>query len=71
MRLDIDDARCDDEAPRVAEWAARLTLSFALCPSDAFDVCDEQSVRRLVRDYVLPGLVSTASSTATASTTKG
>jgi len=59
-----------DEAPRVAEWAARLTLSFALCPSEAFDVCDEQSVRRLVRDYVLPGLVSTASTT-TASTTKG
>ena len=51
----------DDEAPRVAEWAARLTLSFALCPSQAFDVCDEQSVRRLVRGYVLPGLVSTAS----------
>ena len=52
-----------DEAPRAAEWAARLTLSFALCPSESFDVCDEQSVRRLVRSYVLPGLVPSAFTT--------
>jgi AcrR family transcriptional regulator len=47
----------EDEAPRVAEWVARLTLSFTLCPSDAFDVRDVESVRRLVRTFVLPGLV--------------
>jgi hypothetical protein len=46
-----------DEAPRAAEWMARLTFSYTLCPSEVFDVCDEESVRRLVRSYVLPGLV--------------
>jgi hypothetical protein len=59
-----------DEAPRAAEWVARLTLSYTLCPSEAFDVRDEESVRRLVRGYVLPGLVPTVS-TAPLSATKG
>ena len=58
-----------DEAPRVAEWLARLTFSYTLCPSDAFDVCDEESVRRLVRGYVLPGLLP--ASALPVSTTKG
>jgi len=49
-----------DEAPRVAEWVARLVLTYILCPADSVDVGDEESVRRLVRTYVLPGLVSTA-----------
>ena len=49
-----------DEAPRVAEWVARLVLTYTLCPADSVDVGDEESVRRLVRTYVLPGLVSTA-----------
>jgi AcrR family transcriptional regulator len=59
-----------DEAPRVAEWVARLTLSYMLCPSETFDVCDEQSVRRLVRGYVLPGLARPAA-VQQISTTKG
>jgi AcrR family transcriptional regulator len=46
----------DDEAPRAAEWVARLTVSYTLCPSDGYDVCDPDSVRRLVRTYVVPGL---------------
>ena len=46
----------DDEAPRAAEWVARLTVSYTLCPSDGYDLCDPDSVRRLVRTYVLPGL---------------
>jgi AcrR family transcriptional regulator len=56
------------DAPRAAEWMARLTLSYVLCPSDAYDICDEDSVRRLVRGYVLPAFatsVSTVSPTAT------
>ncbi len=48
----------DDEAPRVAEWVARLVLTYTLAPADGVDVGDEESVRRLVRTYVLPGLVS-------------
>jgi AcrR family transcriptional regulator len=47
-----------DEAPRAAEWVARLTVSYTLCPSDGYDVCDPDSVRRLVRTFVLPGLVA-------------
>jgi AcrR family transcriptional regulator len=48
----------DDEAPRVAEWVARLVLTYTLAPADHVDVGDEESVRRLVRTFVLPGLVS-------------
>jgi AcrR family transcriptional regulator len=45
-----------ERAPRVAEWLARLTVSYTLCPSDAYDVRDPESVRELVRTFVLPGL---------------
>ncbi len=50
----------DREAPRVAEWVARLVLSYTLAPADGVDVGDEESVRRLVGTFVLPGLVSPA-----------
>lgn len=53
-----------DEAGRAAEWVARLVFSYTLSPSDAVDVCDEDSVRVLVRDFVLPGLTHRATSTA-------
>ena len=48
----------DEEAPRVAEWVARLVLTYTLAPTDNVDVGDEESARRLVRTFVLPGLVS-------------
>lgn len=48
------------EAERAAEWVARLVFSYTLSPSDAVDVCDEDSVRALVRDFVLPGLAHRA-----------
>ncbi len=51
----------DDEAPRAAEWMARLMFSYTLCPSEAYDVCDEESVRRLVRGYVLPAFATSVS----------
>ena len=47
-----------DEAPRVAEWVTRLVLTYTLSPADGVDVGDDDSVRRLVRTYVLPGLVA-------------
>src|SRR5438270_3964929 len=47
-----------EEAPRVAEWVGRLVLPYTLAPADGVDVGDEESVRRLVRTFVLPGLVS-------------
>jgi len=49
-----------DEAPRVAEWVTRLVLTYTLAPADGVDVGEEASVRRLVRTYVLPGLVTTS-----------
>jgi AcrR family transcriptional regulator len=50
----------EEDAPRVAEWVARLTVSYSLCPSVEYDTCDSDSVRRLVRTFVLPGLVTSA-----------
>ena len=49
-----------EEAPRVAEWVARLVLTYTLAPANGVDVGDEASARRLVRTYVLPALVATA-----------
>ncbi|MDQ3757031.1 MAG: hypothetical protein M3394_04195, partial [Actinomycetota bacterium] len=46
------------EAARAAEWAARLVLSYACTPGESHvDIADEASVRRLVRAFVLPGLL--------------
>jgi AcrR family transcriptional regulator len=44
-----------DRATRLAEWAARLTLSYLCSPSDYLDVTDTMQVRALVEDFVLPG----------------
>ncbi len=57
-----------DDAARTAEWLARIVLSYACTPSPEFALSDEESARRLVRTYVLPGLTlpdrsSTAQST--------
>jgi AcrR family transcriptional regulator len=46
------------DAARLAEWAARVTLSYTLSPSAAVDTTDDASVRRLVRTYVLPGVAA-------------
>jgi len=43
-------------AARAAEWVTRLVLSYSVCPADGMDVADEESARRLVRTYLLPGL---------------
>jgi AcrR family transcriptional regulator len=45
-----------DRAGRVAEWVARIVLSYTLTPSNQFDLADDDSVRALVRGFVLPGL---------------
>ena len=46
------------DAYRAAEWLSRIVLSYVCSPSPAVDMQDEESVRRLVRAFVLPGLVS-------------
>jgi AcrR family transcriptional regulator len=44
------------EAKRVAEWAARIVVSYLVCPAEGVDLTDSADVRRLVRLFVLPGI---------------
>jgi AcrR family transcriptional regulator len=45
-----------DEAERVAEWAARIVLSYAISPSSRLDACNEADATRLVTTFMLPGI---------------
>ncbi|HWC38184.1 MAG TPA: TetR/AcrR family transcriptional regulator [Acidimicrobiales bacterium] len=45
-----------EEANRVGEWVTRIVISYAASPSATVDVADTESVRRLVRSFVLPGI---------------
>ncbi|HET9729807.1 MAG TPA: TetR/AcrR family transcriptional regulator [Acidimicrobiia bacterium] len=44
------------QAERLAEWLVRMTLSFLFCPSEHFDLFDEQQVRSLIENFILPGI---------------
>ena len=44
------------DAERVAEWAVRIVLSYAISPSDRTDVCDPAQADRLVTTFMLPGI---------------
>jgi AcrR family transcriptional regulator len=48
-------------ATRLAEWVARMTLSYLCCPSEHFDVRDPAQVRALVDDFILPGIARSQS----------
>jgi AcrR family transcriptional regulator len=52
-----NDASSAEAAARAAEWVARIVLSYVTSPAPDVDLCDEVSVRRLVRGFVMPGLV--------------
>jgi AcrR family transcriptional regulator len=52
-----------DESARVAEWAARVVVSYLACPADDVDLTDLRDVRALVRTFVLPGIRSHFDST--------
>jgi AcrR family transcriptional regulator len=54
------------EAGAAAEWIARVILSYTLTPSGTLDPRREADARRLVRTYVLPGLVTEAATSAPA-----
>jgi AcrR family transcriptional regulator len=47
-----------DDAIRLGEWLARLTLSYLFSPSENFDIADRAHVRALVDDFVVPGFVN-------------
>jgi AcrR family transcriptional regulator len=44
------------EAGRVAEWATRIVLSYAIAPSATMDLTDPVRATHLVETYVLPGI---------------
>jgi hypothetical protein len=44
------------EAGRVAEWATRIVLSYAIAPSPQVDLTRPDVARRLVEQFVLPGI---------------
>jgi AcrR family transcriptional regulator len=45
-------------ADRAGEWLARVVLTHALSPTRPIDLTDATATRALVREFVLPGLVS-------------
>jgi AcrR family transcriptional regulator len=44
-------------AARTAEWVARIVISYTCSPAAGVQLTDDASVRRLVRAFVLPGLL--------------
>jgi AcrR family transcriptional regulator len=52
------------EAERVAEWAARIVLSYAIAPSGRTDLCDPVQAGRLVTTFMLPGIEALLSAAA-------
>ncbi len=45
-----------EEAGRVAEWATRIVLSYAIAPSDRMDLTDAGQATHLVETFLLPGI---------------
>jgi AcrR family transcriptional regulator len=45
------------EAAVAAEWVARIVVSYTACPADGVRLTDAESVRKLVRAFVLPGFL--------------
>lgn len=49
-----------DAVARVGEWVGRVALTYLFCPSEHVSLTDPDSVRHLVRDFVLPGIDPTS-----------
>jgi AcrR family transcriptional regulator len=45
-----------EEAARAGEWAARIVVSYLVCPRADVDLADEVDVIRLVSTFVVPGI---------------
>jgi AcrR family transcriptional regulator len=60
-----------DRAERLAEWVARLTLSYLCNPSEQVQLDDPDFVRALVVDYVLPGVTRNLNPLAASSASEG
>jgi AcrR family transcriptional regulator len=53
------------EADRVAEWATRIVLSYAVVPSTGMDLTDPDHATHLVETFVLPGISALHAAAAT------
>jgi AcrR family transcriptional regulator len=53
----IHAAADDEEAARTVEWVARIVLSYLCTPAAGMQLTDDVAVRKLVRSFVLPGLL--------------
>ena len=60
-----------ERAERLAEWVARLTLSYLCNPSEHGQLDDPAYVRALVVDYVLPGVTRIIGPPASATAREG
>jgi len=64
-----------EQASRAAEWAVRIVLAYVADPAPGTDLTDPEDTRRLVRSFVLPGILALRNSaeersqTTTSSTT--
>jgi AcrR family transcriptional regulator len=47
-----------DQALRAAEWAVRIVLAYVADPAPGTDLNDPEDTRRLVRSFVLPGILA-------------
>jgi AcrR family transcriptional regulator len=45
-----------EQAARAAEWAARIVVSYLVCPGEDVDLTDVAEVERLVSMFVMPGI---------------
>jgi AcrR family transcriptional regulator len=52
-----------EEAERLAEWVARVTLAYVCPPASPLDLRDEPTVRELVSSFVVPGFLPVTRST--------
>jgi AcrR family transcriptional regulator len=48
----------EEHRARAAEWLARVVLMYVFTPAQGVDLAEPESARRLVRGFVLPGLLA-------------
>ncbi len=46
----------DEKSERIAEWIARIVISYSATPAQYFDITDIDSVKKLVNLFVMPGI---------------
>lgn len=60
-----------EDAARSAEWVTRVVVSYLLNPATDLDLSTEAGARRLVRTFLLPGLLAVARPTSSVTAVPG